>query len=284
MLTVTPLRATLILFAAITAWPIVQAPQESASKGKIQFTALPRTTLEERLARFEGNNAAREQNLKKMFSEAGCADDLLTEQRVSGTKIPNVVCTLPGASDSVILIGAHFDYVEAGKGVADNWSGAALLPSLLQSLSGLPRKHTLVFVGFTAEEKGLVGSDFYASHLTKEQKANVRAMINIDTIGLGPTKIWFSHSDKHLIDVTQTIGGQMGFWVQGVNADLVGDEDSTSFRKRKIPTLMIHSITQETFPILHSSKDEIKAIKIEDYEDTYRLVAAVIAYLDSSLD
>jgi Zn-dependent M28 family amino/carboxypeptidase len=74
--------------------------------------------------------------------------------------MPNVIGTLPGSSDSVIVIGAHFDHVESGEGVVDHGSGAALLPSLFQSLNGEPRKHTIVFIVFAAEEQGLIGPDF----------------------------------------------------------------------------------------------------------------------------
>jgi len=88
------------------------------------------------------------------------------------------------------LVGAHFDRVDTGLGVADNWSGAALLPSFYQALLSSGRHHTFAFVGFADEGKGLIGSEFYASRISKEQAAKIRAMINLDTLGLSSTKIW----------------------------------------------------------------------------------------------
>ena len=69
-----------------------------------------------------------------------------------------------------------------------------------------------------------------------------------------------------------------------VNVHLVGISDSDSFQDRKIPAISIHSITQDTLPILHSKRDQIEAIHMSEYYDTYRLVLAYLAYLDELLD
>ena len=47
---------------------------------------------------------------------------------------------------------------------------------------------------------------------------------------------------------------------------------------------MIHSITEKNFPILHSKRDDISAVNLPDYFDSYRLVSAYLAYLDSTLN
>jgi hypothetical protein len=51
-----------------------------------------------------------------------------------------------------------------------------------------------------------------------------------------------------------------------------------------VPALAIHSLTQETFPILHTRRDQINAIHLDDYYDTYLLLRAYLAYLDQALD
>jgi hypothetical protein len=50
-----------------------------------------------------------------------------------------------------------------------------------------------------------------------------------------------------------------------------------------VPTLMIHSVTDATWPILHSSRDTLAAIKLRDYYNTYRLLSAYLAYIDSAI-
>ena len=181
-------------------------------------------------------------------------------------------------------MGAHFDHVERGDGVVDNWSGAGLLPSLFQSLNGELRKHTFVFIGFAAEEQGLVGSDFYAKQLAPEQVAKIHVMIDLDCLGLGPTNIWLKHSDEKMGNLLLATATSMKLPLGVVNADEIGDEDSSSFRKRHVPTVMLHSVTQPTVSILHSDSDNLSAIRVDDYYDSYRLIAEYLAYLDTRLD
>jgi len=57
---------------------------------------------------------------------AGCSGERLRQQPVKRSKIPNLICTLPGQSDQLIVVGAHLDFAgEGSKGVIDNWSGAS---------------------------------------------------------------------------------------------------------------------------------------------------------------
>lgn len=220
-----------------------------------------------------------------MFIEAGCDNDRLNEQLMPDRKQANVICTREGGAQSVVIVGAHFDHAEEyGLGVVDNWSGASLLPSLFESLKPYSPKHAIRFIGFAEEEKGLLGSAFYVKELKQQELARVRLMIDIDSLGLGPTKVWLNHSNREMADSLALIAGRLHIPVGVVNADLVGDEDSTSFRRRHVPTLMLHSITQQTFGILHSPNDNFSQIHMDDYYDSYRLIYAYLIYIDSLLD
>jgi Iap family predicted aminopeptidase len=61
--------------------------------------------------------------------------------------------------------------------------------------------------------------------------------------------------------------------------------DSMSFESKKIPSITIHSLTAETWNagILHSLKDNSSAVRMDAYYQSYRLVAAYLAYLDGWL-
>ncbi len=249
---------------------------------QIKFQLVDRATIESRIKRYGGNNAQRELTVKQMFGEAGCKD--VSEQEVKYFP-PNVICVLPGETNEIILVGGHTDRVQAGDGVVDNWSSASLLPSLFFSENiQPPRHHTFVFVGFTAEEKELVGSTFYAKHLSDADRSRIVAMVNLDTLGLGPTKVWASHADKQLLGPLVVVANAMKLPLAAFNVDGVGTTDSESFAKYKIPRITIHTITQQTWPILHSDKDNLSALKMDDYYDTYRLLAAYLAFLDSDLN
>src|SRR5262249_6806300 len=135
---------------------------------------------------------------------------------------------------------------------------------------------------FTDEEKGLIGSRFYARQMTKEQVAATEAMVNMDTLGLASTEVWVSHSDKSLTNALAFIAKQLNAPLAGVNIDQVGTTDAEQFSERKIPRITIHSLTQETWNahVLHTSKDQLSAIHLDDYYQTYHMLAAYLAYLD----
>lgn len=250
---------------------------------RVEFARLDRELIEGRLKMARGNNKERQTNLKRIFEDAGCRGEALVEQPVRHAQNPNLICTLPGASDDTILVGAHFDRVDSSDGVVDNWSGAALLPSLYQSLRLRPRYYTFVFVGFTDEEKGMVGSEHYVKQMNRDQVAQMRAMINIDTLGLSPTKIWSSYANKALREALLQWAALARLPVAGVNIEKVGTTDSQSFDARKIPSIALHSVTQETLGVLHSYRDNLKVVRWDDYYDSYRLIAGYLAFLDWKL-
>jgi Zn-dependent M28 family amino/carboxypeptidase len=188
-----------------------------------------------RLKQYAGDNKQRETTLKQMFEETGCEEQHLSEQVVKASKLPNIVCVLPGKSDKIIIVGAHFDRVSQGDGVIDNWSGASLLPSLYEAARVEPRTHTNIFIGFTDEEQGLVGSSFYAHQMTKEQVLVTDAMVNMDTLGLGSTQVWASHADKQLTGALAFLAKQMNLPVTGANVEQVGSTDSEVFFRAKDP-------------------------------------------------
>jgi hypothetical protein len=250
---------------------------------QLRFELLRRPLIEERLKSFGRSNQERVQTMHKLFAEAGCSGDKLTEQPVPHLNQPNLVCVLRGTGDAMVLVGAHFDLVDEGDGVADNWSGASLLPSLYQTLSRRPLQHTYVFIAFSGEEKGLVGSEYYVKKLTKEEKARIHAMVNIDTLGLTPTKVWVSHADEELVRVVIAVANAIKSPVLGMNVEKAGSTDSDSFFEKKIPAINFHSVTQETWSILHSPRDNINSIQLDDYYESYRLITAYVTYLDDYL-
>lgn len=249
-----------------------------------RFRLAERSVIEGHLKSFSRKNSEREALIRKWFGESGCTDSNLSEQALERKLPPNVICVLPGETEEAIVVGAHTDHVDNfGAGVVDNWTGASLLPSLLYSLSGQPRRHTFIFVGFTAEEKGLVGSAYYADHLTPEQRTRIEAMVNLDSLGLGPTEVWATHADKPLLDALASVAAASKLPVSAMNVESLGTADSESFAHYHIPRITLHSVTGGTWPILHSSRDRLDAIKMKDYYDSYHLIAEYLAYLDGVL-
>ena len=112
----------------------------------------------------------------------------------------NVVMKLEGSSlrDQYIIIGAHFDHLGMGgigsgsrmpdtvavhHGADDNASGVALMIELAQKLANDKRHaRSLIFVAFTGEEQGLLGSRYFVDSM-KIRPSDIDLMINLDMVG-----------------------------------------------------------------------------------------------------
>jgi putative aminopeptidase FrvX len=261
---------------------LLAAGSLAPAQTKINFNTVNKEVVLARIQDVLQKNTARQQKVKALFEEAGCGG-LVTEQKVKHSDYSNVICTLPGDTDETVIVGAHFDKVVRGTGAIDNWSGASLLASLYQSLAGTKRHHTFLFVAFCEEELGLVGSDFYASNMSKEDVARTQAMINLDTLGLSPTKVWVHRADKDLVAALAAVAHSLELPIGEMDVERVGSADSESLSGKRIPRITIHSLTAQTFPILHSNKDTLEQLHPDDYYDTYKLVCGYLVYLDATL-
>lgn len=247
----------------------------------LTFNPVDDATVLTRLHDLKRDNGEREAELKQMFESAGCTGTNLREQPVSGAKAPNVVCTLPGKTPSIIVVGAHFDHVEAGMGAIDNWTGASLLVDLYQTLQEAPREHTFVFIGFTNEEKGLVGSRAYVGSLNAAEKRNIFAMVNFDSLGLGPTEVWGNVAAPGLLRLFAKTAGALK--MQPRSMTIKGsDADSDSFSQAGVPAITLHALdTAEDLRLLHTSSDQLSKIDAAAYYGNYRFAALYLLLLDA---
>jgi Zn-dependent M28 family amino/carboxypeptidase len=247
----------------------------------LQFRVIQDHVVEARLRAVPTDNAARAAKLKELFTASGCAADALTTEAVKSSKLPNIICRLPGETEEIILVSAHFDKVHAGAGAIDNWSGASLLPSLFQGLAGAEnRKHTFLFIGFTDEEKGLIGSKAWIKAHAKDLLPRVRALVNIDCVGTGGLNVWTSRSDPKLYAAAVQLSNALQLPIRAVNADKVGMTDSFPFKDKKVKTIDFHSLMQDTLGYLHTIDDQVSKMNIADYLATYKFLAAYLTLID----
>lgn len=113
----------------------------------------------------------------------------------------NVVAVIPGTKrpDENLIYSAHWDHLGVGEpikgdsiynGAVDNATGVAALLELAAAFQKSAQKpeRSIVFVSFTGEEQGLLGSEYYAKHPVFPVEKTV-ADINMDMMGLaGKTK------------------------------------------------------------------------------------------------
>jgi len=101
----------------------------------------------------------------------------------------NVILTLPGESEQVIIVGAHYD--SPGQvSISDNAAGVALLLESAYRMREVDHYYTIQYVFFGAEEAGLVGALHFTLSLTDEELDNIVLMINADVILDGPDLIY----------------------------------------------------------------------------------------------
>jgi len=135
----------------------------------------------------------------------------------------NVVGLLPGTThpDQTVLYTAHWDHLGVGKpdetgdrifnGAADNGSGIAAVLELGRLFASAPKtKRSVVFLLVTAEEKGLLGSEYYASKPLYPLETTVAA-INMDSLGLyGPARDFTTFGPNTVVDEIEAMGKKQG--------------------------------------------------------------------------
>jgi hypothetical protein len=105
---------------------------------------------------------------------------------------PNVVGIVPGTDPELkneyIVYTAHLDHNGVGtpvdgdaiyNGMYDNAMGSSLLVETARAFANSPARRSIVFIALTAEERGLLGSDYYAHYPTVPSDAII-ANINLD--------------------------------------------------------------------------------------------------------
>ena len=174
----------------------------------------------------------------------------------------NVVGLLPGSDpalrDQVIVIGAHYDHLGLGEqdslapnaagqihhGADDNASGTAGMMELARFFSeeGNRPRHSLLFMAFSGEERGLLGSANYVGSPLLPLDRTV-AMINLDMIGrVSRNRLYIGgvgtspQFRQWLQEANQGFGFQLDYSDSGYGAS-----DHMSFARREVPVLFFFS-------------------------------------------
>lgn len=208
----------------------------------------------------------------------------LIETNVEPVKVTtyNVIGFLEGndpvLKNEVIVIGAHIDHLGYGlygslyagndkqihNGADDNASGTAGLLEIAQKIATMKRdvlKRSILFIGFGAEEAGLLGSAYFTKSKLFE-KMNVTAMLNMDMIGrltddkliiygTGTSPVWDGMLDS--------LNNEYNFKVTKI-PDGFGPSDHSSFYAKNIPVLHFFSGTHTDY---HSPSDDFEKINSE---------------------
>jgi Zn-dependent M28 family amino/carboxypeptidase len=193
----------------------------------------------------------------------------------------NIVARIPGTDPKLkaeyVVLSAHIDHVGIGEpingdriynGAMDNGSGSALLLDIARSLkqSHTALKRSLLFVWVTGEEKGLLGSKYFAEHPTVAPKSMI-ADINTDMfLPIVPLKVLtvFGLAESDLGDRVTQVGEHLHVQVQPDPLPLLNvfiRSDQYNFVRHGVPSLMIDVGAVPGSP----EADALKAWRTERY-------------------
>ena len=214
------------------------------------------------------------------------------------TRAANVVGTIKSGNrkyrDEYIVIGAHFDHLGMGgggsgssdpetrsthPGADDNASGVSGLLELAQKLSAQKSrlKRSVVFIGFDAEEKGLLGSKHFIKNSTIDIN-KITTMINMDMIGrmvdssLTVGGVGTSPVFKPLLD---SLKADRAFTLGMSNAGF-GPSDHASFYIEDVPVLFFFTGIHNDY---HTPRDTWKQINLSGTKTLLDLVYDVVFHL-----
>jgi hypothetical protein len=185
------------------------------------------------------------------------------------------------------VVAAHYEHEGKGQSALADWSGAALLPFLYQAIQGQPRVNTYVFLEAWKHE----GAVTWLKSLSRAERKNIRAVIDIDALGLGATRFYTTFSafetappgSAHL--QTQLLWAALDEGLtkapeQTSTRHWLSVDPTDPFRAEMIPSIVIHSVPPESDRIPGSANDVASAVDGNAYFQSYHLLCAYLASLD----
>jgi hypothetical protein len=196
---------------------------------------------------------------RKALPHFPLAAELRAEVEVKRSKVesPNVVAVLPGSDpqlkDQYVVLSAHLDHLGIGEpingdkiynGAMDDASGVATLLDIAEQLHAAKPKlrRSLLFVIVAGEEKGLLGSKYYATHPTVKPERMV-ADLNVDMfLPLFPLHILtvFGLDESDLGKQVRAVADPLGIRIQPdqePQRNLFIRSDQYNFIRRGVPSL-----------------------------------------------
>jgi hypothetical protein len=210
--------------------------------------------------------------------------------------LKNVIGIIPGTkpewAEQSVVIGAHYDHLglgwpdahqgDVGKihpGADDNASGVAVLVALAQALgrSWHPER-TVIFVAFSGEEAGRLGSQYYVTHPSRWPVAKVIGMLNLDSVGrLEQHKllVFGTSSADEWRHIFQGAGFVTGVPVEVVATDW-GASDQRSFLHVGVPAVQLFSGVHSDY---HRPTDTVEKIDTAGLVKIATVVREALVYL-----
>ncbi len=202
----------------------------------------------------------------------------------------NVVGMLPGKSkpNEYVIFSAHYDHIgiiepigqdSIANGADDDASGVSAVISLANYYKKQgDNERTLLFVAFTAEEIGLVGSKYFSQQVDADE---VVAMINIEMIGkdapFGPNSLYVTgYSQSNLAEIMQrnVEGTSFTFHPDPYpTQNLFYRSDNASLAAVGVPAHTVSTVQIDKDQYYHTVKDEVQTLNVDNIVASIKAIA-----------
>lgn len=236
--------------------------------------------------------------LEKAIDETGKPQSMLlegvtaqgeTKLRKNDTPVRNVIALMPGAGslkDEYVVVGAHYDHVGMGgmgslapgtiavhNGADDNGSGTVTMLEVARQLSTLSsdNRRSIIFMAFTAEESGLLGSAHYCRNPRWPLEKTV-AMINLDMVGRllnEELTVYGTGTASEFPTMIDQLNSKYNFKIVKVPQGR-GASDHANFYDARIPVFHFFTGLHNEY---HRPADDVGLINIAGMERISRMVA-----------
>ncbi|PQV49556.1 PDZ domain-containing protein [Jejuia pallidilutea] len=211
------------------------------------------------------------------------------DSTITGT---NVLAYLNNNAENTIVIGAHYDHLGYGaegslhrgekaihNGADDNASGVAVMLNLAEKLKGKNTNNNYLFMAFSGEEMGLLGSNYFVKNPTIDTK-KVNYMINMDMVGrlkADSTLAVYGVGTSPILK--QTLKAHNNSFKLIVKESGIGPSDHTSFYNADIPVLHFFTGQHEDY---HKPSDDFDKLNYQGMQTISNYIFEVISDLDDN--
>lgn len=234
---------------------------------------------------------AKDMELKATVKVRLLMEDKSVETIVSQNVVGMVEGTDPLLKNEYIIYSAHYDHVGIGtpdatgdiiyNGARDNAVGTTTVLSMAQNLAKFPTKRSALFILFTGEEKGLLGSGYYVNHPLLPLNQMVYCF-NSDNAGYNDTSV------ATIIGLERTTAAQHiknaaeSFGINAIDdpapeQGLFDRSDNVHFAKKGIPSptysLGFRSFDGDVTKYYHRPGDEANTL---DYDYLYKFFSSYV--------
>lgn len=261
-----------------------------------KLVALPNGQQTRSYSNVEATKAA-----ESFVQEAFKAMNMTTCLQNFQENLANVIAYIPGTSTDTVTVGAHFDsrpFYGKAPGAEDNGSGVAAMLAAAKAFTEAKMKpvKTLYFVGFAAEEAGLVGSTAFVKDLKSSQlpaecqpkqsflqsrrSPPQHAAIILDEVGWKSPKLTMPTVNLESKDSTKVVMDHLAnanTALNGVAVKLIHNSapfgsDHMSFLDKGMAAVLVINADDDKYPHYHSSTDTLENVNSEYAVNVSRMV------------